>query len=59
MTTRKMNRLGTLAFGLVLAFGALGTATAGDGKSCGGKKGEDKSAAVTLPTAAMATQAIG
>ena len=54
MKMRNMNLLGTLAFGLILAFGALGTATAGDGKSCGGKKDGDKSAAVSIPAKAVA-----
>ena len=53
MKMRNMKLLGTLAFGLILAFGALGTATAGDGKSCGDKKGSDKSAAVNVPAKAI------
>ena len=53
MKMRKTQWLGTLAFGLVLALGAFGTATAGDGKSCGDKKDGDKSAAASVETRAV------
>lgn len=54
MNASNKTLMATLTLSLALLFGALGTATAGDGKSCGGKKDGDKSAAIVLHDRAVA-----
>jgi hypothetical protein len=48
MTLRTATLGSALLFGLTLILGA-GSAVAGDGKSCGGKKKDGESAAVMMP----------
>ncbi|MGB5735071.1 MAG: hypothetical protein WBM40_11590 [Thiohalocapsa sp.] len=48
MSKRSISGLSVALFGLALIFGA-GSALAGDGKSCGGKKKDGESAVVVTP----------
>lgn len=48
MSKRSLSTLSVALFGLALIFGA-GSALAGDGKSCGGKKKDGDTAAVVMP----------
>lgn len=48
MSKRTITTLSVALFGLALIFGA-GSAFAGDGKSCGGKKKDGESAVVVSP----------
>jgi hypothetical protein len=53
MTKRTLSALTVALFGLLLTFSVVGTATAGDGKSCGDKKKGESAATLVqeLPAA--------
>ena len=48
MSKRSISALSVALFGLALTFGT-GSALAGDGESCGGKKKDGESAVVVFP----------